>query len=346
MGYLTNYTLAVEGPDQQCIDCAKRIGEVALGEMPEGSPDEVFQMIRDNDLKWYEWESDLKVVSAEFPDVLIHVDGAGGETGDIWKAWFKGGQHLGTWTVDCDPPELEKFLAAKDVQPRESGLVKTNIELATMIQRYLAADETLANLVNAADGVLAAEDDPESIEGRMDSIENRQKHMKGEVARAGSAVVEAEKLVTQARDDLGNMGVALGLVESQRDDAVKALVDASEIMADCGQRLANMHTLMSRELINFSQNLDLIISKCRAGETEPPALMLAPDGSPNDFFLVPGHNGCWVEVGDKVVYIRRDETRLIAQIYNDAREEPLSTAQATFGYKTQGQVGSDAPGQG
>lgn len=42
--------------------------------------------------KWYEWKEHMLQVSAEFPEVLLKLEGVGEETGDMWRAYFKRGR--------------------------------------------------------------------------------------------------------------------------------------------------------------------------------------------------------------------------------------------------------------
>lgn len=42
--------------------------------------------------KWYEHESDMKAMSAVFPDVLFKLHGEGEESGDIWNAYYLNGK--------------------------------------------------------------------------------------------------------------------------------------------------------------------------------------------------------------------------------------------------------------
>lgn len=43
-------------------------------------------------LKWYEWESDMMEASARMPGVLITLTGSGEEDGDLWRAYFLDGR--------------------------------------------------------------------------------------------------------------------------------------------------------------------------------------------------------------------------------------------------------------
>lgn len=62
--------------------------------------------------KWYEWEKDMRKLSAKFPDVFFELTGNGEESDDLWKAYFKGG--MMQWAPgeivydDFSPSKLEK----------------------------------------------------------------------------------------------------------------------------------------------------------------------------------------------------------------------------------------------
>ena len=43
-------------------------------------------------VKWYDWEEDMRKVSAAFPDVHFTLHGEGEENGDLWYAHFLGGK--------------------------------------------------------------------------------------------------------------------------------------------------------------------------------------------------------------------------------------------------------------
>lgn len=43
-------------------------------------------------MKWYDWQSDCKELSAKYPNLLFTLNGEGEESGDIWRAYFRSGQ--------------------------------------------------------------------------------------------------------------------------------------------------------------------------------------------------------------------------------------------------------------
>lgn len=45
-----------------------------------------------DEIKWYEWETELSTLSRSFPGVTIYVEGHGEEQGDIWRARIRDGE--------------------------------------------------------------------------------------------------------------------------------------------------------------------------------------------------------------------------------------------------------------
>lgn len=43
-------------------------------------------------MKWYDWEDDMRRTSARFPNILFTLHGEGEETGDLWRAYFLNGK--------------------------------------------------------------------------------------------------------------------------------------------------------------------------------------------------------------------------------------------------------------
>ena len=98
MGYYTNYKLKVTG---FTVPEDAEFFEFSLNETTEYSGWE-FDTIHTNtgyeveatlnEVKWYDWKSDLEVLSRKFPALVITVDGVGEEPGDIWRARVQNGE--------------------------------------------------------------------------------------------------------------------------------------------------------------------------------------------------------------------------------------------------------------
>lgn len=93
MGYYTYFTISVDTEDSELLD---RIN-IAMGEDPDyfsfferSWPGETFTSV--DGLKWYDYESDMKKFSLQFPDATFEVRGEGEENDDLWVAWFKNGK--------------------------------------------------------------------------------------------------------------------------------------------------------------------------------------------------------------------------------------------------------------
>lgn len=86
MGYRTNYSLNWECDEDKTITVASD---------RYSNADFLDTLLRDeflDDVKWYEWESDMIALAKENPDVLFILDGDGEESGDIWEFRIKGNQ--------------------------------------------------------------------------------------------------------------------------------------------------------------------------------------------------------------------------------------------------------------
>ncbi len=112
MGYLTKFTISVKCPDSWSREQAEFIRQCkAAGiKIPTGLStskiDEFYAFaesdsatsygplipFRDDQIKWYEWEREMRAISAKFPEVFFTVEGHGEEDGDIWIAYFLGGK--------------------------------------------------------------------------------------------------------------------------------------------------------------------------------------------------------------------------------------------------------------
>ena len=81
MGYLTNFELSATDEIAEAVEAA--ILEVSGYRFEGGYL---------SDVKWYDWEDDMRAVSKRFPGHLISLYGNGEEDGDIWRAYFANGK--------------------------------------------------------------------------------------------------------------------------------------------------------------------------------------------------------------------------------------------------------------
>ena len=89
MGYYTNFEIKIK---QGKVDIQSL--QDTIDEISEYGFDNDGEEIWSNDeIKWYDYEEDMKKVSTLFPDIVIEVDGTGEESGDIWKTFWKNGKN-------------------------------------------------------------------------------------------------------------------------------------------------------------------------------------------------------------------------------------------------------------
>lgn len=83
MAYYTNYNLTIHGAST----------DVEESELIEEVVDiSGYSCLFDDSIKWYDHESDLKIVSAKYPEIVFKLHGEGEESGDIWNKYFKAGK--------------------------------------------------------------------------------------------------------------------------------------------------------------------------------------------------------------------------------------------------------------
>lgn len=83
MGYYTRYKLKVVSGKDPNIDYEEEIGKAS-----EYGGGDLFE----EEIKWYECDTDMKNFSKAHPDTLFQIDGEGEESGDIWRAYYKNGK--------------------------------------------------------------------------------------------------------------------------------------------------------------------------------------------------------------------------------------------------------------
>lgn len=81
MGYYTRFELEVKEKIDYDVDYKKEISEITD-----------YGSCFDDEIKWYNYEKDMKKYSKQYPDTLFVLIGEGEEYGDIWKTYFKNGK--------------------------------------------------------------------------------------------------------------------------------------------------------------------------------------------------------------------------------------------------------------
>jgi len=108
MGYYTSYNLQVEPADTiEFIRAAMK--QDAYSDLDGLASCQYRQSFGCYEAKWYNWEEDMKKLSALFPDVTFTLTGDGEEAEDSWKTVFKGGEVLSSdHTVSVWSSQLEE----------------------------------------------------------------------------------------------------------------------------------------------------------------------------------------------------------------------------------------------
>lgn len=91
MGYYTDYKIVVEGQDDsQLGEIFNRLEELSgYGDFYRGPVGNTVEL---DSVKFYECESVMRKLSAEYINVLFTVYGDGEEGGDLWVAYYKDGK--------------------------------------------------------------------------------------------------------------------------------------------------------------------------------------------------------------------------------------------------------------
>lgn len=80
MGYKTRFELEIYRGDACIIECTESVIE-QVGYDPF-----------DEEHTWRNFEEDMKKVSKLYARAVFKISGEGGESGDLWEAYFKGGK--------------------------------------------------------------------------------------------------------------------------------------------------------------------------------------------------------------------------------------------------------------
>jgi len=93
MGYVTRYEIEATGFKEE-VEAEFFLFKLnrAVNYTFSGTTTSSRVTIETDEIKWYEWQTDLKELSVHFPHVTIDAEGYGEENGDIWKARVRNGE--------------------------------------------------------------------------------------------------------------------------------------------------------------------------------------------------------------------------------------------------------------
>lgn len=66
-----------------------------------------YDLLGNNEMKWYNHEKDLLEVSKKFPSILLCLRGEGEDREDIWNKYFKNGKVFTYYAEFIPPKELD-----------------------------------------------------------------------------------------------------------------------------------------------------------------------------------------------------------------------------------------------
>ena len=94
MGYYTYYSLQHDCTDAEKFErIVAEMEKMKLFDYCGLYADVDMKLFYSNDIaKWYDWEEDMRKVSAAFPEVHFTLHGEGEDNGDLWDAHFLGGK--------------------------------------------------------------------------------------------------------------------------------------------------------------------------------------------------------------------------------------------------------------
>lgn len=95
MGYDTQYSLTWEMPTPSSLDECFGVSAV-IARWIAGNEEANYALNENGTTKepgrWYEWQQDLRTLSATLPKVKFILEGYGEEAGDIWRGYAKAGK--------------------------------------------------------------------------------------------------------------------------------------------------------------------------------------------------------------------------------------------------------------
>lgn len=108
MGYYTDFSLRVEGSGAAYGRLMDEQDRVTVSESYEFKLGD-FLRNGQSDVKWYDYDDDMKSLSKRWPNVLFILDGDGEEQGDVWRAWYRNGKGIKVEPTFLEP-DLDKLL--------------------------------------------------------------------------------------------------------------------------------------------------------------------------------------------------------------------------------------------
>ena len=112
MGYYTYFELSAEQFDSKALPISQETYAALYAEIESmGLP---FDQYSSSEWslydKWYDWESDMALLSSKFPEMLFVLHGDGESSDDKWRAYFNNGRmqlcQAEISYPDFDPQEL------------------------------------------------------------------------------------------------------------------------------------------------------------------------------------------------------------------------------------------------
>jgi len=85
MGYYTTHKFSIVSGNDNTTDYEQELTETTK-----------YDHLFNDAIKWYDCEDDMKAYSKKHPNTVFCIEGEGEESGDIWKAYFKGGKMFKT----------------------------------------------------------------------------------------------------------------------------------------------------------------------------------------------------------------------------------------------------------
>lgn len=147
MGYYTDFTLTVEGSGAIYGRLMEEKDRVTVSDDYELSLGKFLQYGQ-QEIKWYDYDKDMKSLSTRWPNILFILDGIG-EDGKVWRAWYRNGRSAQVEPTFI-PPDLDKLLPIdyaieeKALRERKEQIKARMAELAKELDSLGGPRDTLS----------------------------------------------------------------------------------------------------------------------------------------------------------------------------------------------------------